>query len=496
MEQFSEPVLDYHALAPLIVLGVVLIVVLVADLFFDERTRWATSSLTGVGLLAAFVPIVTLAIDGGDRSMFGGALVVDNFSLVLSGLFVGIGYIVVLLSTNELAEGEYYEGEFYVLLLSSVLGMVLMTSARDLISIFVALELLSIPAYMLAAWRKRAELSNEAGVKYYLLGVFATAVMLYGMSLVFGITGSTLLVDINEVVGGSVTDQPVVTLGILFVLVGFAFKVSAVPFHTWAPDTYEGAPTPVTAFLSTASKAGGFVALLLLVLVGFYGQSDVWAPLFWVLAVLTMTYGNLVALRQKNVVRMLAYSSISQGGFILACFYAMAASAEVAETSLTAVVTYLLIYAITGLGSFAVVIAVARKTRSGDIASYGGLFSYAPALAVAMTVFLFSLAGIPPLGGWVAKFVMFRALIDAGGGWAVTLAVIAGVNSVIALFYYANVARQMWMNPVPDDDRTPIRVPPALGFSLAVTGVLVLVIGVFPQAAVRFGDVATLVAGG
>ncbi len=493
---FSEPTLDYHALAPLMVLGAAIVVVLVADLFFDERTKWATSSLAGIGLLATLVPIVTLAIDGSDRVMFGGAVVVDDFSLVLSGLFVLAGYVVVLLSSNELAEGEYYEGEYYVLLLASVLGMVLMTSARDLISIFVALELLSIPAYMLAAWRKRSSLSNEAGVKYYLLGVFASAVMLYGMSLVFGVTGSTLLVDIGEVIGGSASSEPIVTLGIVFVLIGFAFKVSAVPFHTWAPDTYQGAPTPVTAFLSVASKAAGFVALLELILIGFYGRSDVWEPLLWVLAALTMTFANLVALRQTNIVRMLAYSSISQGGFILAAMYSLGASAESARSGLTAVVTYLLIYGATSLGAFAVVIAVARKTRSGEISSYGGLFSYAPGLATLMTVFLFSLAGVPPLAGWVAKFTMFRALIDAGGFWAIALAVLAGLNSVVALFYYANVSRQMWMSPVPDDDRTPVRVPASLGFALLLTGGVTLVVGVFPQLLARFGDIASFALGG
>ncbi|MBK9179652.1 MAG: NADH-quinone oxidoreductase subunit N [Acidimicrobiales bacterium] len=478
------------------VLGAAIVVVLVADLFFGERTKWATSSLAGIGLLATLVPIVTLAIDGSDRVMFGGALVVDDFSLVLSGLFVLAGYVVVLLSSNELAEGDYYEGEYFVLLLASLLGMVLMTSARDLITIFVALEVLSIPAYMLAAWKKRSSLSNEAGVKYYLLGVFASAVMLYGMSLVFGVTGSTLLTEIGEVVGGSANSEPIVTLGIVFVIIGFGFKVSAVPFHTWAPDTYQGAPTPVAAFLSVASKAAGFVALLELILIGFYGRSDVWEPLLWILAALTMTFANLVALRQTNIVRMLAYSSISQGGFILAAMFSLGASPESARSGLTAVVTYLLIYGATGLGAFAVVIAVARKTRSGEISSYGGLFSYAPGLATLMTVFLFSLAGVPPLAGWVAKFTMFRALVDAGGGWAITLAVLAGLNSVVALFYYANVARQMWMSPVPDDDRTPVRVPASLGFALLLTGGVTLVVGVFPQLLARFGDIASFALGG
>src|SRR5207253_491734 len=207
-------------------------------------------------------------------------------------------------------EGDYYQGEFYFLLLCSLLGMVVMSSARDLVTIFVALETLSIPAYLLAGWRKRDLKSNEASMKYYLLGVLASAVMLYGMSLVYGYTGSTVLTEIGQRVSGNITDQPVITVGIFFIVVGFAFKVSAVPFHFWAPDTYEGAPTPVTAFLSVSSKAGGFVAMLSVVIFGFFPNADMWQPVLWVLAAASMILGNLVALRQKNIIRMLAYSSI------------------------------------------------------------------------------------------------------------------------------------------------------------------------------------------
>jgi len=347
---------------------------------------------------------------------------------------------------------------------------------------------------MLAAWRKRDVKSNEAGMKYFLLGVFASAVMLYGMSLLYGVTGSTLLSTIGAELDGSLTAQPIATLAIVFVIVGFAFKVSAVPFHSWAPDTYEGAPTPVTAFLSVASKAAGFVALLTLVFVGFLGQSDVWQPVFWVLAALSMTVGNLVALRQTNMVRMLAYSSIAQGGFILMPLAVIGDSPEAAQSALTSVITYLVIYAVMNIGAFAVVIAVARKTRSGEISSYGGLFSYAPALCVAMTFFLFSLAGTPPLGGWVAKFVVFQTLLDAGGGWAVGLAVLGVVNSVIALFYYAAVSKEMWMNPAPDGDVRPIRIPAPLLVAVSGAAVLIVLIGIFPSIVLHFTDLTSLVA--
>jgi NADH-quinone oxidoreductase subunit N len=448
-------------------------------------------SVAGIGILASLVPVLTLALDGVDRAMFGGAYQVDNFSLVLKALFLLSGYVVVLLSTNYIAEGDYAEGEYYFLLLASLLGMTVMASSRDLVSIFVALELLSIPAYMLAGWRKRDLHGNEAGVKYYLMGVFASAVMLYGMSLLYGLSGSTLLSDIGATLAtgdGLGGTTPFITLGIVLVVIGFAFKVSAVPFHTWAPDTYEGAPTPITAFLAVLSKAAGFVALLQLILIAFPARHDVVEPLMWVLAAVTMTVGNLIALRQTNIIRLLAYSGVAQAGFMLAPLAVVGTNPVGAGR---AVITYLLIYAAMNLGAFAVVLAVARKTRSAEISTWGGLFEYAPGLTVLMSVFLFSLAGIPPLGGWLAKFVVFRSLLEpevTTGG--VALAIVVGVNSVIALYYYANIAREMWMRPVPDGDRTPIRIPPSIGFALALSAVVTVAFGV-SNIATRFGDLST-----
>ncbi|MFL6203747.1 MAG: NADH-quinone oxidoreductase subunit N [Acidimicrobiales bacterium] len=490
-QAFDSPQVDFHALAPELVLTGALVVVLLADLFKPAGARGIVPQIAGIGILAALVPVLTLALDGADRSMFSGAYVVDNFALVLKALFLLAAYVVVLLSTNYIAEGDYAEGEYYFLLLSSLLGMTVMASARDLITIFVALELLSIPAYMLAGWRKRDLHGNEAGVKYYLMGVFASAVMLYGMSLLFGASGSTLLSDIASSPNVAMADStPFVTLGVVLVVIGFAFKVSAVPFHTWAPDTYEGAPTPVTAFLAVLSKTAGFVALLQLILIAFSARSDVIEPLMWVLSALTMTVGNLIALRQTNIIRMLAYSGVAQAGFMLAPLAVVGSNADGAQQ---AVITYLLIYAAMNLGAFAVVLAVARKTRSAEISTWGGLFEYAPGLTVLMTLFLFSLAGIPPLGGWLAKFVVFRSLLEPDvTAWGVTLAIVVGVNSVIALYYYANVARTMWMDPVPDGDTTPVRVPFSLGAALAVSITLTVAFGV-SNLATRFGDLATFI---
>ncbi len=543
---FVRPDLDWHALAPELTLLAVGTLVTVADIALDDKAKRMMPTLAGIGLLVTLVPILTLAVDGAERPMFGGAYVVDDFSLVLKALFILVGYVVVLMSVDYVREGDYYENEYYTLLLTSLLGMVMMASSRDLVSVFVALELLSIPAYMLAAWRKGGPRSNEAGLKYYLMGVFASAVMLYGMSLVFGVAGDTDFGTIAAALTGEGA-SPIVIVAILFVLIGFAFKVSAVPFHTWAPDTYEGAPTPVTAFLSVASKAAGFVALLGLVFVAFEGAADVVQPFFWVLAAVTMTVGNLIALRQTNIVRMLAYSGVAQGGFMLAPFAVafeddawQLPGTDITTTPHFAIVVYAVIYAFMNLGAFSVVLAVSRRTRSGEISSYGGLFSYAPGMAVLMTLFLAALAGIPPASGFFAKFVVFWALAGAGtpAGWV--LAVIVAVNAVIAFGYYARVLQQMWFEPVPemvalgvdsgDDDgdeldvadataeqdehgdawlatetrqATMVRFTPgpipmtgALAAALAITAIATLAFGVLPGLVSHFGDVATFHFGG
>ena len=385
---------------------------LLVDLLVDETRKYLVGTIAGLGLLGSMIPIVTLALEGHhQREMFDGAYVVDPFALTLKALFILSGYVVLLIATTYIEEGDYYEGEFSFLMMCAILGMVVMASARDLISIFIALELLSIPGYLLAGWRKSDVKSNEAMMKYYLLGVLATGVMLYGMSLIYGFTGSTLLTDDRS------RDQGLGRSEARSSRSASSSCSSASPSRCRPCRSTSGRPTPtrarrtpVTAFLSVASKAAGFVALMELVFVGFFGRSNVWAPLFWILAALTMTVGNLIALRQTNIVRMLAYSSVAQAGYMLVPF-AVAGdhlTATTANKALTAVIVYLLIYAAMNLGAFAVVIAVARKTRSGEIKSFGGLFGYAPGLTLLMTVFLFSLAGIPPLGGWFAKLVDHR----------------------------------------------------------------------------------------
>jgi NADH-quinone oxidoreductase subunit N len=490
--QWVAPTIDYFGLAPELVLAGGLCLVLMLDLFIDERKKWMLTAISSFTLLAAMVPVLMLALAETEvRTMFDGRYVVDNFSLVMKAVFLLAGYVVVLLSSSHIEQGEYWRGEYWFLLLTSLLGMLMMASSRDLVSIFVALEFLSIPAYMLAAWRKRDPKSNEAGVKYFLLGVFASAVMLYGMSLMYGVANSTLLTEIGAKFTATGEFSSVHALAVVFVVVGFAFKVSAVPFHTWAPDTYEGAPTPVTAFLSVASKAAGFVALVVLLYTAFPLAQDIWQPFIWVLSALTMTIGNVLALKQHNIVRMIAYSSISQGGFVLMPL-AVAGLSGSGTTALRSVVLYMIIYAATNLGVFAIILAVSNKTRSGEVSSYGGLFSYAPALGVLMTLFLASLAGIPPFGGWIAKFVAFQSLIQSQSAWGYALAIVGAVNSVVAFSYYGNVMREIWMRPVPDNDTTAISVPGSLKLALVITAGATLVFGILPGVGLYFADLAEI----
>jgi NADH-quinone oxidoreductase subunit N len=505
-------VFDYHAIAPELILGVTLLLVIGADLVLPERLKYVAGVTAIVGLVAAAFPLLTLAfcgdIDGctdtGARVLFGGSYVVDDFALVLKGLFLIAGLVSLLLSVGYIESDDYYQGEFYFLVLASIAGAVIMASARDLITIFVGLELVSGPAFLLAGWRKGDLKSNEGALKFFITGVLASAVMLFGMSLVFGLTGEITFSGILEkTIALDLTGEPAFALAVIFVLVGFAFKVSAVPFHFWAPDTYEGSPTPVAAYLSVVSKTAGVVGLLTLCYQAFGAASEIWGPVIWVLAAASMTLGNLVALRQTNIVRLLGYSSIAHGGFILVPF-AMAATYDAGglEDAFFGSITYVIVYAFMNLGAFAVVIAGAHKIGSGEIEDWAGLGRYAPGLASLLAVFFFSLAGIPPLSGWFAKFVMFRAVLGAfESPWGVTLAVIAAVNAVIALVYYARVVKSAFMDDVPVsapvDAAAERELAPSLGLALAITAVAVVVTGFFPQILAFFGDAArTLAVGG
>jgi NADH-quinone oxidoreductase subunit N len=488
--------IDYLALAPEIIVVVTLLGVLALDLVLERPQKYWTATLAVAGSALALLPLGVLAVNGDTISMFDGSYVVDEFALVLKGLFLVSAYIVFLMSHHYIESERYYQGEYYFLLLTTVLGSLVMASARDLIVLFIGLEMVTAPLFMLAGWRKGDVKSNEASMKYFILGVLSTAILLYGMSLVFGLTGEVGFAEIAVATEG-MSGEPALIMAILFMMVGFGFKVSAVPFHFWAPDTYEGAPTPITAYLSVNSKAAGFVAMLIVMYQALPAASDVWAPALWLLAALSMTIGNLSALRQTNIVRLLAYSSIAQAGFMLVPFAAAAVAGADLESAFGATLIYLVIYAVMNLGAFAVVIAGARKTRSGEISQWAGLARVDPVLGVLTGVFFFSLAGIPPLAGWFAKFEMFRSVMIADPA-TIALAVIAAINAVIALYYYARVIRSVWLDDPVGEFAEGVEAEPAgsLRLALGVAVVLTLAIGIYPSIAAFVRDAAQVLATG
>jgi NADH-quinone oxidoreductase subunit N len=490
--------LDYHAILPELILALTVVVTLVVDL--ATRKKYLVAIVGVLGMFAAMVPILTLTFcgsldfctDTGVRVLFDGGYVIDSYALVFKGIFIFAGFIALMLSIGYLESDRYYEGEYYFLLVASVLGAVVMASSREFIGLIVALELVSGAAFLLAGWRKADPRSNEAALKFFVVGVLATTLVLFGVSLLYGLTG-TLQFDELAIAAGEASSIPLFNIGVLFVVLGFGFKVSAVPFHFWTPDTYEGSPPPVTAWLSVGSKGAGFVALLSVCYLALPTITDVWGPIMWIVAALSMTVGNLVAIKQTNIIRLLGYSSIAQAGFMLAPFGAAAASGSDDLTGpFTATVVYFVIYAVMNLGAFAVVIIVGSRVGSYELEDWGGLYRYANGLALALAVFFMSLAGVPPLAGWFAKFAMFQATIGVGNWWGYSIAIIAAVNAVIAFVYYAKVIKTAFFDPVPDgvdaEALGAIETPGPIGFAVGLTAFGVIILGVFPGLAANVGD--------
>lgn len=387
--------------------------------------------------------------------------------------------VAVVFAVDFLADWQLeHRGEFYGLLLFSCLGIMLLASATDLVAIYLYLELVGITGYVLAGYFKRDVRSAEAGIKYFLVGATSSATMIYGMSLIYGLVGQTSLQALSKAVAEQgLATQPVGFVALVLLLVGFGFKIAMVPFHMWAPDTYEGAPTPITAFLSVGPKAAGFVVLLRVLLVGFplenlAGRLPSWPHLLAGFSAVTMTLGNLLAIPQTNIKRMLAYSSIAQAGYILV---GLAAAPE-SEFGLAGVLLYLVVYLFMNLGAFVVVIAASRATRSEEIESMRGLMGRAPWLAVSLAIFFLSLAGIPPLAGFWAKVYVFAAAIQAHMLW---LALLGVANSVVSVYYYFSVVRVMFLHP-PEREEA-IRLTGALRVAVGVTLAATLIIGVAPD---------------
>ena len=477
-------------LLPELVLAAAGLVILGLDLVWrKEKKEWLPyAALAGLGgALAA-----TIYLWGTEASLpFGGSLAsaifaVDPFTLffrVIAILAVGL---VLLLSVDYLRERTPYRGEFYSLLLFCALAMTLMAGAADLIMVYVAIELLSITSYILTGYLREDRKSAEAAIKYFLFGAAASAAMLYGMSLLYGVTGTTSLSAIATSLGeADVSLRWLISPAMVFLLAGFGFKIGAVPFHQWSPDAYEGAPTPVAAFISVGSKAAGF-AVLVRVFVTALPHSQVdWAALLAGISIVTMTLGNLVAIWQKNIKRMLAYSSIAQAGYILiglVCWDLWQSAGRF--TGINGVLIYLLAYLFTNLGAFVVVIALEQATGSNQIEDYAGLARSSPALAGAMLIFLFSLAGIPGTGGFIGKLFVFGAAIQIQ---FYALAIVGIIKSVVAAFYYLNVMRYMFFEPGTGEGPA-INTSLAIKVTLTVTTVMTLVIGVYPEPFIKLAQ--------
>lgn len=384
--------------------------------------------------------------------------------------------ILVLFASFEYMRTRKYAGEFYGLFLLAVVSLIMLAASTSLLMIFITLEFLSIVSYILTGFLRENKKSNEAALKYFLFGAIASAVMLYGMSLFYGATGSLNLGEIGKVITGDTNYEVLALFALGLMLAGIGFKISLVPFHMWAPDAYEGAPTPVTMFLSVGPKVAGFAVLLRLILQVVLVYKNDWVALLALLAVLTMTLGNVIALVQTNVKRLLAYSSIAQAGYMLVGVASISLSRNPFD-GINAVLIYIAAYLFTNLGAFLVVIAIENKTGAVDISQYGGMIKRAPGLAVLMVFFMLSLAGIPPTAGFMGKFFVFGSAINADLGW---LAVIGVINSVISLFYYMKVIRPMFFDPAPADAQ-PITYSRWIQAGLVIAAVMTLLIMLFPM---------------
>jgi len=474
MNQFTLAAVNFAWLPilPLIAVAVGAMVIMLVGPSVDDEDSAGLGLIALMTVLAAFV--LTLLTLGENSPAFGGALVADDYSGFFEIVILIATAVTIGMSLDYAADEGLAGAEYYALILFAALGMMLMAAAGDLIIIFLGLETMSIAVYALVGFLRRDPRSSEAALKYFLLGAFSTGFLLYGIALVYGATGTIQLGPVGAAVAAGMASNPLLLLGLGLMLIGFGFKVAAVPFHMWTPDAYEGAPTPVTAFMAVGVKLAAFAGFLRIFLVHLGPISAQWSDVLWVLAVLTMTVGNLIALVQSNIKRMLAYSAIAHAGYVI---LGMAAASS--HQAGGAILYYLLGYSFTTLGAFAVVIALERHGEARDrISDFRGLARAHPGLAAAMALFMLSLAGVPPLAGFVGKFYLFSAALNAGLVW---LVIIAALNSAISVYYYTVVIVEMYAREGNEVDVKRISARPALLLSIAAGLAGTILIGLFPQ---------------
>ena len=467
---------DFFLVKPAILLALFGCGILLTDFLHERRHKYlnAVTALLGLGFTGFQLVLIQRAMSQEgyiEISGFQGALVMDGFALFFCWVFLIATAIAILFSIRYLEiEGEHH-GEYYALMLFSLVGMYFLATGMDLITLFIGLETMALSVYVLAGFLRGDRRSNEAALKYFLLGAFSSGILAFGFSLLYGMSGSTRLTEIAEAMARRPEGDPVVYMALITTATGLLFKVAAVPFHQWAPDAYEGAPTSITGFMSTAPKAAAFALLLRVFLVPFASVRPAWEGLLVVVCVLTMTLGNLSAISQNNTKRLFAYSSISHVGYILLGLVAGN------ETGMKGILVYILVYALMNLGAFTVLVALRRKDIIGDeIEDLSGLYFTNPGSALMMLIFLLSLAGIPPTAGFLGKYFIFLALIETGH---YVLAVFAVLYVAVALYYYFRLVVMMFMREAADVERPSISA--GVGVALAVTLVMTLAIGIYPE---------------
>ncbi len=479
MGQFFQ-MQDLAAITPELELLAFGMAILLGDLVVERKRTLGLVALLGIAVSGVFL----FRLRNVEIAAYGGLFVLDHFSMFFKLVFLIAAALSIAISLKYLDIERENHGEYYALILFATVGMMFMAGAVDLVTLYISLETMAISTYILVGFLRSSQRSNEASMKYFLLGAFSSGILLYGMSLLYGLSGSTRFADIAEALSRRPPNDPISLLAMITLSAGLFFKIAAVPFHQWTPDAYEGAPTSITAFMSVAVKAASFAMMIRIFMVAIYPLRPHWVVIMAAISVITMTVGNIAAITQSNIKRLLAYSSISHAGYILIGFIAGN------DTGLTAVPLYLLIYTFTNLGAWAVVVALRRRDVIGEhIDEMSGLFFRHPAASILMLIFLLSLAGIPPTAGFIAKYYLFAAAIQTGHN---VLAVIAVLNAAISIYFYLRIVVAMFMRDA--TEKTGLTYSPGILTAMGVAFVFTMLIGIYPDPFIAMARQAALLA--
>jgi NADH-quinone oxidoreductase subunit N len=463
---------DLGAIAPELELMLFGMILLIADLLVEDKKWLGFISLGGIAWSGYFL----VRLHGIHTSAYSGLLAIDEFSWFFKLLFLLGAALAIIISLKYLDIEREHHGEYYALILFATMGMMFMAGAMDLITLYISLETMAIATYILVGFLRGNQRSNEASLKYFLLGAFSSGVLLYGMSLLYGIAGSTRFTEIADALEQRPANDPISMIALVALCAGLFFKIAAVPFHQWTPDAYEGAPTSITAYMSVAVKAASFAMMVRIFWFAILPLRPHWVLILTIVSILTMSVGNIAAMTQTNIKRLLAYSSISHAGYILLGLIA-GNSTELNPTGVTGIVMYLFVYTFTNIGVWAIVVALRRKDIIGEqVDDLNGLIYKQPTAAVLMLIFLLSLAGMPPTGGFIAKYYLFAGLIDSGHS---RLAVIAVLNAAVSMYFYLRIVVAMFMKE--SNEKTGLALSPGIVVALAIALIFTMWIGFYPD---------------